>query len=185
MKYEKVSVKIAYIDTNLVRCLDADMAQEMEENIKEVKKAGYSVGVVITGVAKNVPTSIGEPVFGKLQSDIGKAMLGINAVKGFDIVSGLGGSFSLGSKHNDGFISEECVMKTQSNNSGGISNGELIYSNVAFKPVATIIKNQNQVVLEGKGRYDTFVLPRAVPILDAMLALTLVDHTLRNKTAQL
>ena len=190
------TVKIADIDTNLVRCPDGDMAQEMEEYIKEVKKVGDSVGGVITGVAKNVPAGLGDPVFDKLHSDIGKAMLGINAVKGFEIGSGFGGTFLLGSEHNDEFISEDSVIKTRSNNSGGIqggiSNGELIYFNVAFKPTATIIKNQksidkegNQMVLVGKGRHDPCVLPRAVPIIDAMLALTLVDHILRNKTAQL
>ena len=172
------------------------MALQMEEYIKEVKKAGDSVGGVITGVAKNVPVGLGEPVFDKLHAEIGKAMLSINAVKGFDIGSGFGGTFLLGSEHNDEFISGEKGIETRSNNSGGIqggiSNGELIYFNVAFKPTATIIKKQNsldkegnQVVLEGKGRHDPCVLPRAVPIVDAMLALTLVDHILRNKTAKL
>ncbi|MEJ6796568.1 MAG: chorismate synthase [Flavobacteriales bacterium] len=189
-------VKIADIDANIVRCPDKEMALQMEEYIKEVKKAGDSVGGVITGVAKNVPVGLGEPVFDKLHAEIGKAMLSINAVKGFEIGSGFGGTFLLGSEHNDEFISGEKGIETRSNNSGGIqggiSNGELIYFNVAFKPTATIIKKQNsvdkegnQVVLEGKGRHDPCVLPRAVPIVDAMLALTLVDHILRNKTAKL
>ena len=189
-------VKISDIDANIVRCPDKEMALQMEEYIKEVKKAGDSVGGVITGVAKNVPVGLGEPVFDKLHAEIGKAMLSINAVKGFDIGSGFGGTFLLGSEHNDEFISGEKGIETRSNNSGGIqggiSNGELIYFNVAFKPTATIIKPQksldkegNQVVLEGKGRHDPCVLPRAVPIVDAMLALTLVDHILRNKTAKL
>ena len=189
-------VKIADIDANIVRCPDKEMALQMEEYIKEVKKAGDSLGGVITGVAKNVPVGLGEPVFDKLHADIGKAMLSINAVKGFEIGSGFGGTFLLGSEHNDEFISGEKGIETRSNNSGGIqggiSNGELIYFNVAFKPTATIIKPQNsidkegnQIVLEGKGRHDPCVLPRAVPIVDAMLALTLVDHILRNKTAKL
>ncbi|MFK7755324.1 MAG: chorismate synthase [Flavobacteriales bacterium] len=189
-------VKLADIDKNNVRCPDAAIATQMEEHIKAIKKDGDSVGGVITGVAKNVPVGIGEPVFDKLHADIGKGMLSINAVKGFEIGSGFSGTQLKGSEHNDEFINDGSGISTRSNHSGGIqggiSNGELIYFNVAFKPTATIIKNQKsvdkdgeEVVVEGKGRHDPCVLPRAVPIVDAMLALILVDHVLRNKTSKI
>ncbi len=189
-------VLIADIDRNIVRCPDQDKALEMETYIKAIKKDGDSVGGVITGVAKNVPVGLGEPVFDRLHADIGKAMLSINAVKGFEIGSGFGGTQLKGSEHNDEFIKTSEGIATRSNNSGGIqggiSNGELIYFNVAFKPTATIIKDQKsvnkdgeEVIVEGKGRHDPCVLPRAVPIVDAMLALTLVDHILRNRLSKL
>jgi len=189
-------VKLADIDKNNVRCPDAIIAAQMEEHIKSIKKDGDSVGGIITGVAKNVPAGLGEPVFDKLHADLGKAMLSINAVKGFEVGSGFSGTRLKGSEHNDEFMNDGSGISTLSNNSGGIqggiSNGELIYFNVAFKPTATIIKNQKsvdkdgeEVVVEGKGRHDPCVLPRAVPIVDAMLALTLADHVLRNQTSKI
>ena len=184
------------IDKNPVRCPDQKKAEEMEAYIKTIRKEGDSIGGVITGVARNVPVGLGEPVFDKLHAELGKAMLSINAVKGFEIGSGFSGTDLKGSEHNDEFYSDETGIKTKTNLSGGvqggISNGETIYFNVAFKPTATIIKDQNsvdkdgnEVVVKGKGRHDPCVLPRAVPIVDAMLALTLVEHFLRNKTSKI
>jgi len=189
-------IRIKDIDANAVRCPHAETASLMEKHILEIRKEGDSVGGLITGVAKNVPAGLGEPVFDKLHADLGKAMLSINAVKGFEIGSGFSGTDLKGSEHNDAFTSKSGVIKTETNHSGGIqggiSNGELIYFNVAFKPTATIIKDQNSVnqagenvKVQGKGRHDPCVLPRAVPIVDAMLALVLVDHVLRNKLSQL
>lgn len=189
-------VIISDIDKNIVRCPDLEVAAQMEEHIKKIKKDGDSVGGIITGVAKNVPVGLGEPVFDRLNADIGKAMLSINAVKGFEIGSGFSGTNLKGSEHNDSFVNLESKITTTTNFSGGvqggISNGELIYFRVAFKPTATIIKDQKsvnkqgeEVIVEGKGRHDPCVLPRAVPIVDAMLAITLVDHLLRNKLSKI
>ena len=152
-------------DDSIVRCPDADMADKMITRIKEVRKSGDTIGGVVSFVAKGVSVGLGEPVFDKLHADLGKAMLSINAVKGFEYGSGFDGVKLLGSQHNDGFVSDEIGVSTTTNNSGGIqggiSNGETIYGNVAFKPVATIMQKQtsidkdgNKVELEGKGRHD-------------------------------
>ncbi len=185
---------LSKIDSNAVRCPDANMATRMYDYIDSVRRNGDSVGGIITGVIKNVPTGWGEPVFDKLHAELGKAMLSINAVKGFEYGSGFEGVSMLGSEHNDDFFLEEATgkVKTKTNHSGGIqggiSNGEDIYFNVAFKPVATIMKDQEsvndageKVIVSGKGRHDPCVLPRAVPIVDAMSALVLVDFWLRSR----
>ena len=183
----------SFIEQNPVRCPDAAMAAEMETYIKQVRKDGDTVGGVITCVAKNVPVGLGEPVFDKLHAVLGQAMLSINAVKGFEYGSGFAGAALRGSAHND-LYNEDGTTKT--NNSGGvqggISNGMNIYFNVAFKPVATIMQSQETidnkgetVTMEGKGRHDPCVVPRAVPIVEAMTALVLADFTLRNRNSKL
>ncbi|MBT6006644.1 MAG: chorismate synthase, partial [Prolixibacteraceae bacterium] len=179
-------------EENIVRCPDLETANKMISRIEEAAKDNDTVGGVITGVAKGVPTGWGEPVFNKLHADLGFAMIGINAVKGFEYGSGFEGTKLSGSKHNDVFIRTEEVVRTKTNNSGGIqggiSNGEDIYFNVAFKPIATLLKEQqtidkdnNEVTINPKGRHDPCVLPRAVPIVEAMAALVLVDHFLLSK----
>ena len=179
-------------DSNIVRCPDALIADTMIQKIEQVRKAGDTIGGVISCVIKGTPVGLGEPVFDKLHADIGKAMLSINAVKGFEYGSGFEGVKMNGSQHNDAFVSENGKIHTLTNHSGGIqggiSNGEDIYFRVAFKPVATIMQKQNTVNADGealemmgKGRHDPCVLPRAVPIVEAMAALVLVDHLLRNK----
>ena len=181
-------------DSNIVRCPDAAVAGKMIQKIEDVRKAGDTIGGVITCVAKNVPAGLGEPVFDKLHADLGKAMLSINAVKGFEIGSGFEGVKMLGSEHNDRLTSGKEGTAFSSNHSGGIqggiSNGQDIYFRVAFKPVSTIMQPQTtvntkgeEVQFTGKGRHDPCVLPRAVPIVEAMTALVLADHLLRNKTA--
>ncbi|MCP9767351.1 chorismate synthase [Lacihabitans sp. LS3-19] len=188
---------LSLIESNAVRCPDAEMAEKMFTYIDQVRKAGDSIGGVITGVIKNVPAGWGEPVFDKLHAELGKAMLSINAVKGFEYGSGFDGVELLGSQHNDEFYKDETgKVKTKTNHSGGIqggiSNGEDIYFNVAFKPVATIMIDQDSineagenVTVSGKGRHDPCVLPRAVPIVDAMSALVLVDFMLRARLNKL
>jgi len=189
MDYQQVIP--ADIELNIVRCPDQDMAKKMIALIESVKQEGDSIGGVIKGVARRVPVGLGEPVFDKLSADLGKAMLSINAVKGFEIGSGFEGVSLRGSEHNDAFIMEEGNIKMQTNRSGGvlggISTGEDIYFRVAFKPVATISKQQQTVdvthkviTLEATGRHDPCVLPRAVPIVDAMTALVIMDHYLRH-----
>ncbi|RCL72135.1 MAG: chorismate synthase [Flavobacteriales bacterium] len=183
----------SYIEQNPVRCPDAEMAAEMETYIKQVRKEGDTVGGVVTCIAKNVPVGLGEPVFDKLHAVLGQAMLSINAVKGFEYGSGFAGASLRGSAQND-LYNEDGSTKT--NNSGGvqggISNGMDIYFNVAFKPVATIMQSQETidnkgetVTMEGKGRHDPCVVPRAVPIVEAMTALVLADFTLRNRNSKL
>ena len=170
-------------ETNAVRCPDLETAQKMETYIKEVKKAGDSVGGIVTCVIKNVPVGIGEPVFDKLHAELGKAMLSINAVKGFEYGSGFAGTQMLGSAHNDLFNPDGTTKTNFSGGiQGGISNGMDIYFNVAFKPVATLIQNQEVltndgkiITLHGKGRHDPCVVPRAVPIVEAMAAITLAN----------
>ena len=180
------------IESNIVRCPDPEKAGEMISLIEKMRDEGDSIGGVITGVIKNVPSGLGEPVFDKLNADLGKAMLSINAVKGFEIGSGFAGVVKPGSEHNDEFIIDNGKIKTKTNNAGGvlggISTGETIYFRVAFKSVSTIKKKQNtvnrnmeEVELEASGRHDPCVLPRAVPIVDAMAALTIMDHHLRHK----
>lgn len=186
------SVNEEDIESNIIRCPDKETAKKMIEYIEKIRDAGDSIGGVITGVIKNVPVGLGEPVFDKLNADLGKAMLSINAVKGFEIGSGFEGVKKPGSVHNDEFIISEGKVKTKTNNAGGvlggISNGETIYFRVAFKSVSTIKKKQNtvnknmeEIELEAFGRHDPCVLPRAVPIVDAMSALTIMDHYLRHK----
>ena len=183
------------IEENPVRCPDAALAAEMETLIKAVRKDGDTIGGVVTGVIKNCPAGLGEPVFDKLHADLGKAMLSINACKGFEYGSGFSGVEMRGSEHNDVFFQEGEEVRTRTNYSGGIqggiSNGMDIYFRCAFKPVATIVTEQEsineageEVVVTGKGRHDPCVVPRAVPIVDAMAALVLADHLLRQRAAQ-
>mgnify|MGYP005987765225 CR=1 FL=1 len=180
-------------DDNIVRCPDAVSAEKMITKIKEIKKAGDTIGGTITCVAQNVPVGLGEPIFNKLHAELGKAMLSINAVKGFEFGSGFCGAKMLGSEHNDIFNADG---KTESNLSGGIqggiSNGMDIYFRVAFKPVATIMQNQqtidsegNLAEIHGKGRHDPCVVPRAIPIVEALTALVLADFYLLNKTRKI
>lgn len=186
------ALSLSTIESNIIRCPDQNAAKKMIELIETVKKDGDSIGGVIKSVIRNVPAGLGEPVFDKLSADLGKAMLSINAVKGFEIGSGFNGVTLRGSQHNDPFVIEKDILKMKTNNAGGtlggISTGEDIYFRVAFKPVATISRNQQTVTLQNKavelkaiGRHDPCVLPRAVPIVDAMSALVIMDHYLRNK----
>ena len=185
-------LELSTIDSNDVRCPDAEMAQKMYNYIDAIRKEGDTIGGVITCVIKNVPIGLGEPVFDKLHAELGKAMLSINAVKGFEYGSGFDGVLLKGSELNDEFELSNQKIHAKTNNSGGIqggiSNGEDIYFKVAFKPVATVMKNQNSVdklgnstIIKGKGRHDPCVLPRAVPIVDAMARLVMADFFLRNK----
>ena len=186
------TVSASEVEANIVRCPDRDMAVRMIERIKEARKDGDSLGGVVEAVARNVPTGLGGPVFDKLDGDLARAMLSLPACKGFEVGSGFGGTTMMGSEHNDPFYSEGGRIRTRTNRSGGIqggiSNGENIVIRAAFKPTATIIKPQetvdidgNPTVLEGKGRHDPCVLPRAVPIVEAMMALVLVDHALQQR----
>lgn len=182
-------VDFDYIEQTPVRCPDPDMAVEMIDLIKQVRKEGDTIGGVITAVIQGAPTGLGEPVFDKLHAELGKAMLSINACKGFEYGSGFAGVAMKGSEHNDLFEQEDDQTVTKTNYSGGIqggiSNGMDIYFRVAFKPVATIMRNQMSInqsgetaVATGKGRHDPCVLPRAVPIVEAMAALVMVDALL-------
>lgn len=186
------SVTSEEIESNIIRCPDNKAALKMISLVEKMRDDGDSIGGVITGVIKNVPAGLGEPVFDKLSADLGKGMLSINAVKGFEIGSGFAGVVKPGSEHNDEFTIRNGKIRTKTNNSGGvlggISSGETIYFNVAFKSVSTIKKKQHtvnrnleEVELEASGRHDPCVLPRAVPVVDAMSALTIMDHYLRNK----
>ncbi len=180
------------IEQNPVRCLDPQKAIEMEEYIKKIRKEGDTVGGIISCVIQDVPTGLGEPVFDKLHSELGKAMLSINAVKGFEYGSGFAGTKERGSNHNDLFNSDGTTQTNESGGiQGGISNGMDIYFNVAFKPVATIMQSQKtintkgeKVEMQGKGRHDPCVVPRAVPIVEAMAALVLADLTLLNRAVK-
>ena len=179
-----------YIEKNPVRCADPEKAVEMENYIRQIRKEGDTVGGIITCVIQNVPEGLGEPVFDKLHAELGKAMLSINAVKGFEYGSGFEGSKNKGSEHNDLYNSDGTTKTNRSGGiQGGISNGMDIYFNVAFKPVATIMQSQKTinnkgetVNMRGKGRHDPCVVPRAVPIIEAMAALVLADFTLLNRT---
>lgn len=184
---------LAATDTNIVRCPDGAMAEEMIAFIEQVRNRHDSVGGVITCVVKNVPAGWGEPVFDKLHALLGHAMLSINAVKGFEFGSGFAGTQLLGSEHNDEFYLDGSRVRTRTNHSGGIqggiSNGEDIYFNVAFKPIATILQPQKTVDQSGQaidltvhGRHDPCVLPRAVPVVEAMAAMVLADMMLLAKT---
>ena len=181
------------IEKNPVRCPDPEAAKRMEELILSVKADGDTIGGVITCVIKGCPVGLGEPAFGKLHAALGGAMLSINAVKGFEYGEGFAGVTQRGSEQNDIFFNENGVISTRSNHSGGIqggiSNGQDIYFRVAFKPVATLLREQptvdkdgNETMLEVKGRHDPCVLPRAVPVVEAMAAMTILDYYLINNT---
>jgi chorismate synthase len=183
-------------DESIVRCPDPDCSPSMISYIEELKQNGDSTGGIIQCVISGLPPGLGEPVFDKLHADLGKAMLSINAVHGFEYGSGFESASMKGSEHNDEFLLSEGKIKTKTNRSGGIqggiSNGMDIYFNVAFKPVATIRQNQNTVNVNGEttglkaaGRHDPCVVPRAVPIVESMAALVIADHFLRNRLSKL
>ncbi len=184
------------IESNVVRCPDIAKAAEMEQLIAEVKAQGDTIGGIITGVVRHCPIGLGEPSFGKLHAALGGAMLSINAVKGFEYGQGFAGVYQRGSEQNDIFTAENGHITTRTNRSGGIqggiSNGQDIYFRVAFKPVATLLMEQETVtkdgaptILKARGRHDACVLPRAVPIVEAMAAMTILDFYLQNKAARL
>ena len=189
--FETVTAK--QIESNIVRCPDEATAGRMIKLIKEMRDDGDSIGGVIRGVIKHIPAGLGEPVFDKLPPDLAKAMISINATKGFEFGSGFAGVAMRGSQHNDSFYTDsKGNIKMKTNHAGGtlggISNGQTIYFRVAFKPVSTIKKKQQTVTteknyteLEANGRHDPCILPRAVPIVDAMSALVIMDHYLRHK----
>lgn len=185
-------VKFKDIEANIVRCPDQKVAAKMIKLIEKTRKAGDSVGGIVMGVARGVPVGWGEPVFDRLEADLGKGMLSLPASKGFDIGSGFDGIRLTGMQHNDLFRMKGGKVRTLTNRSGGIqggiSNGETIYFRVAFKPVATVMHEQDTVskdlkntTLKGRGRHDPCVLPRAVPMVEAMTALVLIDHALRQQ----
>ncbi len=189
---------LSTIEDNIVRCPDQQKAKEMEDLIAEVKKEGDTIGGIITCVIKGCPVGLGEPEFDKLHAQLGAAMLGINAVKGFEYGEGFDGVTARGSEQNDVFLPSDNLenLSTKTNHSGGIqggiSNGQDIYFRVAFKPVATLLREQETVDIEGKatkltarGRHDPCVLPRAVPVVEAMAAMVLLDNYLLNKTIKL
>ncbi len=186
------AVTAADVESNIVRCPDQDMAARMIERIDVARKEGDTLGGVVEAVARGVPSGLGEPVFDKLEADLGKAVLSLPACKGFEVGSGFGGITMTGSEHNDPYYNEGGRVRTRTNHSGGIQGGISIGENIiiraAFKPVATIMKPQetvdiegNPTTLEGRGRHDPCVLPRAVPMVEAMIALVLVDHALRQR----
>jgi len=196
-------INAADIEKNMIRCPDEKVAQQMIEHIENIRKQGDTVGGTITCVAQHVPIGLGEPVFNKLHAELGKAMLSINAVKGFEYGAGFDAINYKGSELNDVFLPPTPLslgdgrgVRLKTNHSGGIqggiSNGEDIYFNVAFKPVATIMQKQqslnkagDEIIIEGLGRHDPCVLPRAVPIVEAMCALVLADYLLLNKVSKL
>ncbi|MDJ0706273.1 MAG: chorismate synthase [Leptolyngbyaceae cyanobacterium MO_188.B28] len=186
------TVTLAQVESNIVRCPDAETAERMIDRIEQVRRGGDSIGGVVECVARNVPKGLGAPVFDKLEADLAKGVMSLPASKGFELGSGFAGTLLTGSQHNDEFyIDEAGEIRTRTNRSGGtqggISNGENIIIRVAFKPTATIRKEQHTVssdgeetTLAGKGRHDPCVLPRAVPMVEAMAALVLCDHLLRH-----
>lgn len=186
------SVTLEQVESNIVRCPNPAFADEMIERIDQVRKEGNSIGGVVECVARNVPKGLGSPVFDKLEADLAKGVMSLPASKGFEIGSGFAGTYLSGSQHNDEFYTDEQGhIRTRTNRSGGtqggISNGENIIIRAAFKPTATILKAQKTVdktgqetTLSGKGRHDPCVLPRAVPMVEAMMALVLCDHLLRQ-----
>jgi len=187
---------LSTVESNFVRCPDTPTAEKMMNHIDEVKEMGDTLGGVITCVIKNPPLALGEPVFDKFHADLAKAVMSINAVKGFEYGSGFSAAKMRGTQHNDRFYVEDDKLRTQTNYSGGIqggiTNGEDIYFNVAFKPIATLMQKQKSVSrdgtdvsIEGKGRHDVTVIPRAVPIVEAMSSLVLTDHLLRQKAHDL
>ncbi len=188
------ALDLSLIDTNLVRCPHPETAERMADLIRQTRDRHDTVGGLVTGVVRGLPAGLGEPVFDKLHAELGRAMLGINAVKGFEYGSGFAGTLLFGSEHNDQFYTDEATgqVRTRTNHSGGIqggiSNGQDVYFRVAFKPVATILQPQSTindqgeaVMLAGRGRHDPCVLPRAVPIVDAMTSLVLADMLLRAR----
>ena len=186
------TVQVADIESNIVRCPDRTVVEQMIARIEQRRNEGDSVGGVVLGVARGVPVGWGDPVFDRLEADLGKAMLSLPASKGFEIGSGFGGVLLTGREHNDAFRNIDGRVRTVTNRSGGIqggiSNGETIYFRVAFKPVATVMHEQDTVdvhhqntTLQGRGRHDPCVLPRAVPMVEAMTALVLIDHALRHE----
>lgn len=188
--YDENSTDLSKIDSNFIRCPDAEKAQEMIAAIEKAKADGDSVGGTITCVVKNMPIGLGEPIFHKLEAELARAMLTINACKGFEIGSGFSGSRMRGSLHNDSWQEDRTTKTNHSGGiQGGISNGMDLVFRLAFKPTSTImqaqttINNKNEIVqLEGKGRHDPCVLPRAVPIVDALTAFVLADMVLLSKT---
>ncbi len=190
------TLDLSKTEDTIIRCPDVETAEKMIALIDQVRLDRDTIGGIVTGVIKNTPVGLGEPVFDKLHAELGKAMLSINAVKGFEYGSGFSGITMRGSAHNDTFYKEADKIKTKTNHSGGIqggiSNGEDIYFNVAFKPVATIMQDQqsvdkhgNEVSVSGKGRHDPCVVPRAVPIVEAMAALVLIDFVLLHQSTNL
>ncbi|MBE9125431.1 MULTISPECIES: chorismate synthase [unclassified Coleofasciculus] len=187
------TVTLEQVESNIVRCPDSECAEKMIERIEQVRRNGDSIGGVVECVARNVPKGLGEPVFDKLEADLAKGVMSLPASKGFEIGSGFSGTLLTGSQHNDEFyIDENGEVRTFTNRSGGIqggiANGEPIILRVAFKPTATIRKEQRTVtntgeetLLAAKGRHDPCVLPRAVPMVEAMVALVLCDHLLRHQ----
>jgi chorismate synthase len=192
-----LTVDFSQIEQNIVRCPDINTADQMIDLISSIRKQGDTIGGMVTCQIIGCPVGLGEPVFDRLHADLAKAMMSINAAKGFEYGSGFDCIEMKGSEHNDAFISNDSKeVSTTSNHSGGIqggiSNGMPIYFNVAFKPVATIVQSQNTVdvdgnaaTAEGKGRHDPCVVPRAVPIVEAMAAIILADHLLRHRSSQL
>ena len=191
-KVDPNTVQFADVESNIVRCPDAEMAARMIEHIKEVRSAGDSVGGIIECAVRGVPPGLGEPVFDRLEADLAKAALSLPATKGFEIGSGFAGALMRGSEHNDHFFMEGSRVRTRTNRSGGvqggISNGETIFFRVAFKPTATIFQTQptvsrqgEDIELKARGRHDACVLPRAVPMVEAMTVLVLTDHVLRQR----
>jgi chorismate synthase len=189
---DPATVTAEAIESNIVRTGDPAMVEDMITHIKKIRSEGNSVGGVIECVIRNCPAGLGEPIFDKLEADLAKAMLSIPATKGFEIGSGFSGTLLTGKEHNDPFEMREGKIRTTTNHSGGvqggISNGENIIFRIAFKPTATIISTQETVTnkgenttLQGKGRHDACVLPRAVPIVEAMATLVLTDHLLRQR----
>ena len=187
---------LSQVETNIVRCPDSEKARQMEQLIASVKAEGDTIGGIIACVVKGCPAGLGEPEFGKLHAQLGAAMLGINAVKGFEYGAGFAAATARGSELNDRFCTQQGRIATATNHSGGIqggvSNGEDIYFRVAFKPVATLLREQHTVTTDGcdttltaRGRHDPCVLPRAVPIVEAMTAMVILDHLLLNKTVRL
>ena len=190
------SLDLSKTEDNIVRCPDTATAEKMIALIDKVRLERDTIGGIVTGVIKNSPVGLGEPVFDKLHAALGHAMLGINAVKGFEYGSGFEGVRQRGSQHNDEFYNDGGKIRTKTNHSGGvqggISNGEDIYFNVAFKPVATIMQDQQsvdkagkEVTVSGKGRHDPCVVPRAVPIVEAMAALVMADFLMLNKISKI
>lgn len=196
LKKEYTELNLSKTEKNEVRCPDEKTAAKMIQLIKQIKKSGDTIGGIVSCVIKNTPIGLGEPVFDRLHADLGKSMLSINAVKGFEYGSGFAGTEMKGSKHNDIFEKKGNKIITKTNHSGGIqggvSNGMDIFFRVAFKPVATIMRDQESIdtngkksIVEGKGRHDACVVPRAVPIVESMASLVLADHLLLNRTVKL
>lgn len=194
---DESTVTLEQVESNIVRCPDSEAAERMIARIEEVRKAGNSIGGSLKCIARNVPVGWGDPVFDKLEADLAKAVMSLPACKGFEVGSGFAGTYSTGLEHNDEFFADEDKkVFTKTNRSGGIqggiSNGELITMRAAFKPTATVLHEQHTVTVEhenttlkGKGRHDPCVLPRAVPMVEAMVALTLADHALRQQAVRL